>query len=337
MKNNKYILLCVTFFVTTLSSVTFSHLFYHKGPYLDTLILFIKEKDTHYKLQRTPKNLKITFDKSSLDPIKESLKKLKTDKKYTIQIIQEENSCSLILTLQDKNIRLESYSLISDRFGNGIGIKIIHNNTNIAYFKTMPTKKNPLRIFIDCGHGGTDTGACGITGIYEKEITQSMGKKIAELLQSEGYQVMLSREDDSTIPLDNRTTAANTFKADLCLSLHADSCTRPEKSGISIRIPAQQLGIPLEAGYEQSTKSKNRYLASNNLAYCIVRTFTKVLHISPTVHTDPFQMLLGTHMPTVLIEMGFLSNKHDCELLQSNSYQGLFVKALKDAIKEFYR
>ena len=337
MKKTKYILLFLTIFSCSLKSVTFTQLFYHKGPYLDTFIIFMKEKDTKYTLERTAKKITCTFNRSSLEAIQESLKQLKTDKKYTVQIIQEENACSLVLASQDKNITFQAYSLSSDRFGSGIALKIIHNKTKSAHFKTIRTDKNPLRIFIDCGHGGTDPGARGITGVYEKDITQAMGIKLAKILEAEGFLIMLSRKDDSTVQLDNRTTAANNFKADLCISLHADSCGRPEKSGISIRIPDQTIGNALEDGYEHSLGEKSRCSASNNLAHSIARTFSKALHVTPTLHKDPFQLLIGTHMPTLLIEMGFLSNKHDCELLQTDSYQDLFIKALKDGIKEFYR
>ncbi len=321
----------------SLRSVTFTQLFYHKGPFLDTFVLFMKEKDTQYTLKRTAKKSIIIFSKSSLDAIKESLELLKSAKKYTIELIQEEHACSLVVTPKNKTISYKAYSILSDRFGKGIVLKIMHTEKKTAYFNMITTSKNPLRIFIDCGHGGTDPGAHGVTGIYEKEITLIMGKKIAKVLETQGYKVLLSRESDKTVPLDSRTTAANNFKADLCLSLHADSCARPERSGISIRIPAEKIGLPIEVGYKDIATEKSRILVSNNFAHTLLRTLSKELKTIPRIHVDPFQMLLGTHMPTVLIEMGFLSHEQDCELLQSNIYQDLFVKALKDGIKEFYR
>ena len=333
--------LIVTLFLSTLSaslaSVTFTQLFYHKGPYLDTFVLFMKEKDTQYTLERTAEKGIVVFNKSSLDTIQESLELLKTAKNYTLQLLQEEHACSLIVTPKNKTITYKAYSVVSDRFGKGIVLKIMHVDKKAAYFNAITSAKKPLRIFIDCGHGGSDPGARGVTGIYEKEITLIMGKKIAKVLEGQGYKVMLSRDSDTSVSLDGRTTAANNFKADLCLSLHADSCTRPEKSGISIRIPSQKIGLPLETGYEDTATEKSRILVSNNLAHTLLRTFSKELKTTPTIHADPFQMLLGTHMPTILIEMGFLSNKHDCQLLETDSYKDLCIKALKDGIKEFYR
>ena len=97
---------------------------------------------------------------------------------------------------------------------------------NYALTEVFMSKK----IFIDPGHGGLDSGAVGVNNLLEKNINLSVAKKVESLLKKQNLEVKLSRTDDSTLSLDGRTLAANTWNADCYVSIHCNSFNNLAKS-----------------------------------------------------------------------------------------------------------
>ena len=85
---------------------------------------------------------------------------------------------------------------------------------------------------IDCGHGGSDAGTVGCNAVTEKEITLAVGRELAQLLEKNDIRVVLTRSDDSTVALDDRTSYANRINADLFVSLHANNAASNRVQGV---------------------------------------------------------------------------------------------------------
>ncbi len=186
-------------------------------------------------------------------------------------------------------------------------------------------------IAIDPGHGGNDAGAIGPTGVMEKNVTLKVALELQKLLKAEGATVIMTRETDTTVSykgakasdieeLGARCEVANRAGADIFISIHADSFTRPEARGTT--------------GYYYSKSTTGR---GQKLADCIRRNLIEQLG-TPSRGTQPcnFYVVKNTDMPATLIELGFISNKEEEKLLDSaegviKAAQGIF-----DGIEDYF-
>ena len=186
------------------------------------------------------------------------------------------------------------------------------------------------KIVIDPGHGGNDAGAIGPTGVMEKTVTLNVSLELKKLLEAEGATVIMTRETDCTVSskgaaasdieeLGARCDVANRIQADIFISIHADSFTRPEARGTT--------------GYYYSRGSG----AGQRLADCIRRNLVEQLG-TPSRGTQPcnFYVVKNTDMPATLIELGFISNKDEEKLL--NSREGVLKAAqgILDGIEDYF-
>ena len=187
------------------------------------------------------------------------------------------------------------------------------------------------KIVIDPGHGGNDAGAIGPTGVMEKNVTLKVSLELKRMLEAEGAEVILTRETDRTVSekgakasdieeLGARCDVANRNKADIFISIHADSFTRPEARGTT--------------GYYYSKSTTGR---GQKLADCIRRNLVEQLG-TPSRGTQPcnFYVVKHTDMPATLIELGFISNKEEEKLLDSKEGVKKAAQGILDGIEDYF-
>ena len=213
-------------------------------------------------------------------------------------------------------------------------------------------------VVIDPGHGGAEAGARGLQGALEKDITLSVARRLKSSLEARlGVRVILTRDADQQVGLEQRAAVANNNKADVFLSLHANASVRPAARGAEIFYlsldeygdRAQEIArggrdtLPVVGGGTRDIElipwqmAQARYInASASLAKTIEATFTGRIAMSGRpVHQAPLRVLVGTNMPAVLIEMGFLTNPEQEKQLTSEAFQQTMTQALVDAVVQF--
>jgi len=216
-------------------------------------------------------------------------------------------------------------------------------------------------IVIDPGHGGKDPGGIGVYKIKEKNIVLPLGKYLRNELIKRGYKVYLTRDRDQFITLKNRTKFANKKHADLFISLHCNIAPKhPEVYGIETYYlsPARSQRAKRVAKLENSAignlrtttqnivlnfLNKNKIIDSTKLALDIQKSLIYNLkkhykNIKDAgVRPAPFWVLVGTQMPAILIETGFISNKNEALKLKNKTYQKRYAKYIADGMDNYLR
>lgn len=213
-------------------------------------------------------------------------------------------------------------------------------------------------VVIDPGHGGEELGTQGSRGTLEKEITIAVARRLRTLIESRlGLKVFLTREDDRTLSLDERSAFANNHHADVFLSLHANSAVRPALKGAEVyyltveradaeaRKKADEASTTLPAlgGGSRAIDlilwetAQARYLEqSAALAGFIEQALATRVEMSPrAVQQAPFRVLVGANMPAALVEIGYLSNADQETQLATTAYQDQVAQSLLDALVKF--
>jgi N-acetylmuramoyl-L-alanine amidase len=211
-------------------------------------------------------------------------------------------------------------------------------------------------IVIDPGHGGRDVGAVGTNGLMEKDITLTIARKLAAALSGKvGARVVLTRDDDSVVSLDQRTALANQYKADLFLSVHVNAAVVKDAKG------SETYFLSLEASDELARKAaesenvtsspnptadlnlilwdlaQNAYHEeSSRFAQSIQEEMNAATAVANRgVKQAPFKVLVGATMPAALVEVGFISNPEEEAKLQADAFQTLMVEALTRAVQRY--
>ena len=207
-------------------------------------------------------------------------------------------------------------------------------------------------IIIDPGHGGKDPGAVN-RARQEKSVVLHISKMLRDLLAEKGYQVRMTRETDVYIPLESRAKFATKGQGDLFISIHANASHSTGASGIetyylalasdeSARITAarenaganysiQALDKLVADILKESKSSESRNLAEFIQEQLVVATGAR----NRGVKHAPFVVLIGTKVPSVLIEIGFLSNSTEGRKLVNMAYQRKIVRAIADGIERY--
>jgi N-acetylmuramoyl-L-alanine amidase len=186
-----------------------------------------------------------------------------------------------------------------------------------------PNQPLPLRpvkgkvvVLIDPGHGGRDPGAVGIGGAREKDIILPISKKIAEVLQKNGVQVVLTRSSDYFVTLPARVQMAERVNADVFVSIHANSAGagRPDVSG-------------LETYY---------YDTGLSLARIVHRSILQSVNVRDRgVRKARFYVLRKSSMPSILVETGYMTGREDMAKLKSASYRNQMAEAIARGILQY--
>jgi N-acetylmuramoyl-L-alanine amidase len=230
--------------------------------------------------------------------------------------------------------------------------------------KQMAKEVSKPLIVIDPGHGGKDSGALGTTGILEKNLTLRYAKALRDALKGSGrYRVMLTREDDSYLFLKERVDVARQHKADMFISLHADSNPNPSARGFSVYTLSEEAsdaetaalaeqenradvigGIDLAVEDKQVAnilldlaQRETRNKGSEFAELMISNMHPKVPMLTNTHRFAGFRVLKAPDMPSVLLEIGFLSNEEDEARLQSREYQSKVTRSMLDAIDAYWQ
>jgi N-acetylmuramoyl-L-alanine amidase len=214
-------------------------------------------------------------------------------------------------------------------------------------------------IVIDPGHGGDKEGAHGPGGSLEKHVTLTVARQLKTALEAKlGVRVLLTREDDRTMELDERAAFANNNKADVFISLHANASVRSAITGASVyylslsdytdearRVAISENGgaLPTIAGGDRQVELILWEMAqvqhieqSAALAGIIERQLgERVKMNSRAIQQAPFYVLVGANMPAVLVEMGFISNPGDEKQLNTPAYQQAVVQSLVASMVQF--
>lgn len=215
------------------------------------------------------------------------------------------------------------------------------------------------RVVIDAGHGGKDPGATGPTGLREKDVVLKIAKKVASRLKKElACQVILTRKKDRFLPLTQRTAIANARKADLFISIHANAAPNRRARGVetyflNFALDEEAMRV---AARENATSTKRigdlknilsdimkntKVDESSRLANYIQKEVIKDLRKnysnvkSKGVKQAPFFVLLGARMPSVLVEVSFISNRREEKRLKSNRYLDCVAEGIVNGIKSY--
>ncbi len=219
------------------------------------------------------------------------------------------------------------------------------------------------RIILDAGHGGHDTGAIGPGRLKEKDVTLALARKLKQRLEGQGYEVLLTRNDDRYLRLEERTWFANAHRGDLFVSLHVNAHPRRDRRGIETyvlntaddryarRLAARENGSLSDQGAEGA--DAKRILAdlnaqasaepSRRLAAQVQRALVTAVRSEGGEARDRgvksalFYVLLGAAMPAVLVETGFISNRAEERRLREPRYQEALAQALARGIGSFAR
>lgn len=219
-------------------------------------------------------------------------------------------------------------------------------------------------IIIDAGHGGQDPGALGLHKTREKNVTLSFAKALKEgLLRTGRYRVALTRETDSFIMLPERVNIARRMKGDIFISLHADSNPRPDARGLSVytlsetasdeesaALAERENKADILAGMDLNTADQDvasilidlAQRETMNKASLLAERVIDSLHPKIVALPNPhrfagFRVLKAPDIPSILVEIGFLSNQQDERQLLSKEYQGLVTSSLIKALDGYVK
>ncbi|RLA99164.1 MAG: hypothetical protein DRG83_13465 [Deltaproteobacteria bacterium] len=215
-------------------------------------------------------------------------------------------------------------------------------------------------IVIDPGHGGRDCGAIGYRRIKEKKVVLAIAKRLKEEIKKRHphMRVILTRYKDRYISLEERTAIANTRKADLFVSIHANAHRNRRVSGVEtffLNFATDEEAVRV-AALENATSRKSisdlqsilhdlmlnsKIAESSNLAYMVQRKLvhrlrSKFRHVRDHgVKQAPFYVLIGAKMPAILVETSYISNPMEAKRLNNSRYQREIAKGIADGIDAY--
>jgi N-acetylmuramoyl-L-alanine amidase len=214
-----------------------------------------------------------------------------------------------------------------------------------------------LTVVVDPGHGGSDFGARGPAGAREKDLVLAISLRTREALAARGIRVVLTREEDAFVTLAERTEIANRARADLFLSIHANSAPDPEARGSetyflsadasdeeALRTAQAENAVFSQEGAVADSADvvgsilgdmirADHHQRSSRVAAAIQRGLAKLPAPSRGVKQAPFAVLSGVNMPAVLVEVGFLSHPDEERRLRARDRQTELARALAEAVQ----
>ncbi|TCJ90044.1 UNVERIFIED_ORG: N-acetylmuramoyl-L-alanine amidase [Anoxybacillus amylolyticus] len=172
-------------------------------------------------------------------------------------------------------------------------------------------------IVLDAGHGGKDGGAQSVDGIKEKELTLETAKLLKNKLQSYGARVVLTRSSDEYVPLSARVAMARLYQADAFISLHYDSADDQQASGITVYYYDRFADYGLAQSFEDPL-SRLAALPFRGVAF------------------GDYYVLRENDRPSVLLELGYVSNRTDAATVATDDYQEAVTTAIADAVRHYF-
>ena len=293
-----------------------------------------------------------------------------------IQNIRLEGTTAVAMDLGPRFASFRTSELPGERGGTRIVIDITAQTTEATPAPPTPTPTptpapqdlpslldlNPpggiRSVVIDAGHGGAEEGARGPGGLSEKTVTLSVARRLKAALEARlGVRVIMTRDGDTAVGLDQRAAVANNNKADLFISLHANASVRPAVAGASVyylnldeygeeamrAAAAPRETLPVFGGGSRDIEvvawrfAQARHIdRSAAMARAVEASLRARVPMSArAIQQAPLRVLVGANMPAVLIEIGFLTNPDQEQALAGQEYQNSVVQALVDAIVQF--
>ena len=208
---------------------------------------------------------------------------------------------------------------------------------NGAWVKDASRDKNTRRaIFLDPGHGGSDSGAFE-NGVKEKDLTLSVYNKVSSRLASLGYTVLTSRNTDKDVGLVSRADQANKSNADMFLSIHFNAGGRGASYGIETYYykdrPEYTPAINKDKHNDPERLEKSRKLAQKIQQSLVSKTGA----YDRGVKRETFAVLRETSIPSILVELGFIDNQEEVNKIKTNEYQDKLADGIVDGIVEYYK
>lgn len=279
-------------------------------------------------------------------------------KKIRISQFTEE-TVRVVLDLQElenfKVFTMENpYRLVIDAFGKK------SSGDPVPYKKLEKDVAQIKRIVIDPGHGGKDPGAVGPKGLLEKDVVLAVGQKLGQILEKEyNMEVIFTRDKDVYMPLEERTAIANSNKADLFISIHANASRRKAARGIetyilnwttdeeSMRVAARENNLSLakmkevqselqmilndlERDNKKGESMKLAYNVQNLIISSLIQDYNRVIDLG--VKQALFYVLVRAEMPSVLVEISFISNREEEKLLSQKKYRDKIAEAIAKGV-----
>ena len=213
-------------------------------------------------------------------------------------------------------------------------------------------------IVVDAGHGGRDPGATGVGGLREKDVNLSIARKLATELEARGFKVVLTRHNDRTLSLEERTAIAESAGGDVFVSIHANASRRSRARGIeiytldanherhSLDVASRENGVPaarLDPLQKALARLRAGELASSSerLAGFVHEDVMRGAKLRDESLPDlglkkgPFYVLFMSSMSSVLVETGFVTNKRDAKLLRSAKFQSVLAEQIAVGVDRY--
>jgi N-acetylmuramoyl-L-alanine amidase len=215
------------------------------------------------------------------------------------------------------------------------------------------------KIVIDAGHGGHDTGTIGPNGLLEKDVVLDVAKRLGRLLESRlGAEVIYTRQDDTFIPLETRTAIANRERADLFISIHANSSRDSDARGVetyylnftsspeALEVAARENAVSEKSIYElqdlvKKIALKEKIEESREFAGDVQESLYGGLALRNAgirnrgIKKAPFIVLIGANMPSILAEISFVSNPTDERKLETSEHRQRIAESLYRGVSKY--
>jgi N-acetylmuramoyl-L-alanine amidase len=216
-------------------------------------------------------------------------------------------------------------------------------------------------VVIDPGHGGRDTGTIGPSGLKEKDLVLDIAHRLrAKLEERLGTDVILTRDDDRFIPLEERTAIANQNSADLFISIHANASRHRRVSGVETYVldfarsdAEREIASRENASSQRNIRELENLIKkiaaedynqeSRDLAHVIQESLVRDLSPQMSnphdrgVKQAPFIVLIGSNMPSILTEVGFISNPSDEHYFTQVEARDQVAEALYRGVESYFR
>lgn len=289
------------------------------GDYNETLFKQML-KNTNIKIQA----LKISSDKTRfIIPMK--------DLNFAYANV-ESNAKSIQLCFKDKPVntpKQENEVLVSSNNSKNSNINVTYipkeDNTKVMYNekpkKSTPTISSMKKVVLDPGHGGSDSGAIG-GGLYEKNLNLEVAKLVAEKLTKKNVYVYMTRSKDTTVSLEDRTNYSNEINPDIYVSIHTNSTVQEDSYGVETHYYKDD-------SYSLAQLIHSKFASAKNLK----KWETK----DRGVIKSRFYVINHTEAPSILIEMGFISNTQEREKLFTKERQEQIANSIAEGILEYLK
>jgi len=224
----------------------------------------------------------------------------------------------------------------------------------------VPSVSKIKKIVIDAGHGGTDPGAIGRTGLREKDVTLDIARRLGAILKTKGFDIAFTRSVDKTLSLERRVSIANNARADLFISVHANANRVRSLKGFEVyyiavqgndyrrAVAAAEAAIPnvdSSCFYQLSPNVKaivwdmiytSNRAESVELANFICRNVNDTLDTRLLgIKTANFYVLKGARTPAILVEVGFISNYEEERMIKNSYYRQQIASCLAEGILDY--